>query len=59
MCCWGQILEVKFDDWYKEIVKKVYCFDIYVQVVKVLIVEGKVLLVDFFEFVIEIGFKLL
>lgn len=38
---------------------KVYKFEIYVVVVKVFIVEGKVDVVDFLEFDIEIGFKLL
>lgn len=54
---WGQISDMKSDDWYKNIAKQVYRPDIYAQAAKALIGEGKADAKDFPEFATESGFK--
>lgn len=54
---WGQIAEMKPDDWYQNIAKKVYRPDIYAQAALALIAEGKADAKDFPEFATESGYK--
>jgi len=44
---WGQITDAKSDDWYKDVAKKVYRPDIYLEAAKLLIEEGHVAKEDF------------
>jgi nitrate/nitrite transport system substrate-binding protein len=54
---WGQIAEMKSDDWYQNTAKKVYRPDIYAQAALALIAEGKADASDFPEFATESGYK--
>ena len=54
---WGQIVEAKPDDWYKDVAKKVYRPDIYRQAAAELIAEGKFSAADFPDFATETGYR--
>lgn len=54
---WGQISEMKSDDWYAEIAKKVYRPEIYQKAAEELIAEGKMSAEEFPDFGTEDGYK--
>jgi nitrate/nitrite transport system substrate-binding protein len=54
---WGQIPEVKTDDWYVEVARSVYRPDVYQRAAQALIDEGVMQAGDFPDFSTETGFR--